>query len=245
MRLRRLAGVVGFLVSCLAGIVLGPPAQAAPANAQQFLAVVPQEAQTLGIVPIYQVQSGDSLSGIADLFAVDVDSLVSLNNLADPNALQAGDVLVIPDAPTTAVRFGLPPRAAKQNGDAPAFVWPAVGPITTKFGVPGSDWIGGFHMGLDIGAPAGAPIVAAASGNVEAAEFDHVHGYGNYVLIDHGKGYETLYGHMSRIVAKAGDHVEQSDLIGYVGDTGYAFGPHLHFEVRRNGEKIDPEPLLP
>jgi murein DD-endopeptidase MepM/ murein hydrolase activator NlpD len=203
------------------------------------------ESSSRGVVATYEVQGGDSLSGIADILADDVAVLQNLNNLADPNTLQVGRVLIVPDLPTRPVRFGNAPPKVRLNPDAPAFVWPAFGPITTKFGVPGSDWIGGFHMGLDIGASAGSPIAAAAPGLVEAAEFDHSHGYGNYVLIDHGNGYETLYAHMSRIAATPGSSVQQGELIGYVGATGYAFGPHLHFEVRHNGEKIDPEPLLP
>src|SRR5579859_5741081 len=152
---------------------------------------------------------------------------------------------MVPDVPTRPTHFGSAPVKQSSDPNAPSFVWPAVGPITTKFGVPGSDWIGGFHMGLDIGAPAGSPIVAAADGLVVYAERDHLHGYGNYVLIDHGHGYATLYAHMSQIVARAGDDPHQGDLIGYVGDTGFAFGPHLHFEVRLNEQKIDPEPFLP
>jgi murein DD-endopeptidase MepM/ murein hydrolase activator NlpD len=74
---------------------------------------------------------------------------------------------------------------------------------------------------------------------------DTQHGYGNNVLVAHQNGYETLYAHMSRIEAQAGQTVHQGDLIGYVGMTGYTTGPHLHFELRLNGTKIDPEPWLP
>jgi murein DD-endopeptidase MepM/ murein hydrolase activator NlpD len=229
----------------LAGVGQPRSAQARPADAAQLLAALPLESSSRGVVATYEVQSGDSLSGIADLLADDLATLQDFNSLRDPNALQVGQVLVVPDLPTRPIHFGVAPPKVRLNSDAPAFVWPAFGAITTKFGVPGSDWIGGFHMGLDIGASAGSPIVAAAAGRVEAAEFDNAHGYGNYVLIDHGNGYETLYAHMSRIAATPGASVQQGDLIGYVGSTGYAFGAHLHFEVRHRGEKIDPEPLLP
>lgn len=124
-------------------------------------------------------------------------------------------------------------------------IWPAVGPITTAFGEPGSDWVGGYHMGIDIGAPAGSPILAAADGTVEDDQADVNHGYGNFVAIDHGNGYATLYAHMSRIVAKPGEKVSRGQLIGFVGSTGFVDGPHLHFELRHNGTKIDPQPFLP
>lgn len=234
---------------CLLGFLPGA-ARPCSADAETFavndlLAAAALASAARGVAATYTVRQGDSLSGIADLLAVDAETLQQLNNLADPNTLQEGMVLVVPDVPTRPVRFGIARSTRSGNGAAPAFIWPAVGPITTRFGVPGSDWIGGYHMGLDIGAPTGAPIVAAAAGVVEEANGDNSHGYGNHVLISHGNGYETLYAHMSRIVAQAGEKVAQGQLIGYVGQSGFANGPHLHFEVRRQGEKIDPEPLLP
>ena len=245
MRWGRSGALVVVVSALLVAIVPAPSARADQTNAAEFLAVLPEASAAFGVVSTYRVQDGDSLSGIADLLAVDVDTMVDLNGLANPNAIRAGDVLVVPDMPTRPVHFGVAPKAARLNADAPSLIWPAIGPITTAFGVPGADWIGGFHMGLDIGAPAGAPIVAAAGGKVEAAEPDRAHGYGNYVLLDHGNGYETLYAHMSQIVATPGQQVDQGTLLGYVGQTGYAFGAHLHFEVRHNTAKIDPQPLLP
>jgi murein DD-endopeptidase MepM/ murein hydrolase activator NlpD len=220
-------------------------ASAKASNASALIAEVPSASESLGIVETYTVQPGDSLLGIASIFATDVQRIQDLNDIANPDSLVAGHVLVVPDAPNRPVQFGLAPSAAKVNKDGISFVWPAIGPITTPFGVKGSDWVEGFHTGLDIGAPEGSPIVAAAGGTVEWSAPDKLHGYGNYVLIDHGKGYETLYAHMSRVACKPGDIVRQGDLIGYVGQTGYAFGPHLHFEVRYLGQFVDPEPFLP
>jgi murein DD-endopeptidase MepM/ murein hydrolase activator NlpD len=239
---------VTFWLVCASAILsagLPTVATARPEGAPQIVTAVSRESETRGVVPTYMVQDGDSLSGIAELFGVDVEALQAMNNLADVNSITAGMVLAVPDIPTRTIRFGAPVPKAQLSPNVPSFVWPAVGPITTKFGVPGSDWIGGFHMGLDIGAPSGSPIVAAADGVVEFAGFDHNHGYGNNVLIYHHDGYETLYGHMSRIEVESGQGVHQGDVIGYVGMTGYANGPHLHFEVRLHEEKIDPEPLLP
>jgi murein DD-endopeptidase MepM/ murein hydrolase activator NlpD len=217
---------------------------AGPQAATEIVSAVPRQSASRGIITTYEVQDGDSLSGIADLLAVDVETLRNLNDIADVDSIKVGQILDVPDLPTKPVRYGAPIPKPRPEG-MPEFVWPAVGPITTRFGVPGSDWIGGFHMGLDIGAPAGSPIIAAADGTVEWSGIDTVHGYGNIVLIFHHGGYETLYAHMSRIEAQAGQAVRQRDLIGYVGATGFTTGPHLHFEVRLNGTKIDPEPWLP
>jgi murein DD-endopeptidase MepM/ murein hydrolase activator NlpD len=95
------------------------------------------------------------------------------------------------------------------------------------------------HAGLDFSAPQGTPIYATADGVVTVAG-NTANGYGNHVVIDHGYGYETLYGHMVRVKASRGDHVKRGDLIGYVGSTGKSTGPHCHYEVHKNGQKLDP-----
>ena len=95
-----------------------------------------------------------------------------------------------------------------------------------------------FHAGLDFGAPYGSPIVAAADGQVIAAGW--AGGYGNEVQIAHGGGVVSLYGHMSGIVARPGEVVRQGQVIGYVGSTGLSTGPHLHFEIKVNGQAVNP-----
>lgn len=95
------------------------------------------------------------------------------------------------------------------------------------------------HAGLDFTAPQGTPIYATANGVVRLAGYSDG-GYGNHVVISHGYGYETLYGHMVRIKARAGQRVKRGELIGYVGSTGKSTGPHLHYEVHKNGNKLDP-----
>ncbi|MES1224066.1 MAG: M23 family metallopeptidase, partial [Bacteroidota bacterium] len=95
------------------------------------------------------------------------------------------------------------------------------------------------HPGIDFTAPQGTPIYATADGVVKMAGFSDG-GYGNHVIINHGYGYETLYGHMVRVKAKAGQKVKRGEVIGYVGSTGKSTGPHCHYEVHKNGQKIDP-----
>jgi murein DD-endopeptidase MepM/ murein hydrolase activator NlpD len=122
---------------------------------------------------------------------------------------------------------------------AEGFIWPLNGPITSPYG---PRW-GSFHPGIDIGGYTGEPIVAAKGGVVIMA--GAYSGYGNAVIIDHGGSIATLYGHQSRIGVSNGQRVQQGDIIGYVGCTGYCTGPHLHFEVRVNGQHVNPMPYLP
>jgi len=95
------------------------------------------------------------------------------------------------------------------------------------------------HPGLDFAAPAGTPIYATANGTVEFAG-NRGDGYGNNVIINHGYGYKTLFGHMFRIKARSGQRVKRGEVIGWVGSTGKSTGPHCHYEVIKNGNKIDP-----
>jgi murein DD-endopeptidase MepM/ murein hydrolase activator NlpD len=96
-----------------------------------------------------------------------------------------------------------------------------------------------FHAGLDFAAPQGTPIYATANGTVITAG-NTGNGYGNHVVINHGYGYETLYGHMFRVKARVGQKVKRGEIIGYVGSTGKSTGPHCHYEVHRNGDPVDP-----
>ncbi|HUR65929.1 MAG TPA: M23 family metallopeptidase [Chitinophagaceae bacterium] len=96
-----------------------------------------------------------------------------------------------------------------------------------------------FHAGLDFSAPQGTPIYATANGTVSISG-NTGNGYGNHVIIKHGYGYETLYGHMVRVKASVGRDVKRGEIIGWVGSTGKSTGPHCHYEVHKNGEKIDP-----
>jgi len=115
-----------------------------------------------------------------------------------------------------------------------AFLWPTSGRVTSAFG---RRW-DGFHEGVDIGAPTGTAIRAADSGIVSFSGWGG--GYGNMVRIEHGDGYATVYAHASRLLVAVNDVVEKGQVIAHVGNTGRSFGPHLHFEIHRQGRPLDP-----
>ncbi len=121
------------------------------------------------------------------------------------------------------------------------FIWPATSMIVTSpFGTRLHPVYGYYltHYGVDIGAGYGTEIYAADSGTVIVSEYSSSYGY--YIVIDHGNGYTTLYGHMSTLIASEGEGVSQGEVIGLVGSTGVSTGPHLHFEIRDYGVCIDP-----
>jgi murein DD-endopeptidase MepM/ murein hydrolase activator NlpD len=130
------------------------------------------------------------------------------------------------------------------EGGTGAFSWPVTGTITSPFGWRSNPFGGApeFHQGLDIAAPTGTTVTAAAGGTVIMAQW--YGGYGNYILIDHGGGYSTGYGHLSAIYVSNGQAIARGQAIGAVGSTGESTGPHLHFEVRINGKPVDPAPRL-
>jgi len=132
----------------------------------------------------------------------------------------------------------------ESEGVAGSFSWPVTGTITSPFGWRSNPFGGApeFHQGLDIAAPSGTTVTAAAGGTVIMAQW--YGGYGNYILIDHGGGYSTGYGHLSAIYVSTGQAVQRGQAIGAVGSTGQSTGPHLHFEVRIAGKPVDPAPRL-
>ena len=122
---------------------------------------------------------------------------------------------------------------------AQGYIWPLNGSVTSYYGYR---W-GRQHTGIDIDGYTGQPIVASKEGTVVLAEY--YSGYGLAVVIDHGGGYATLYAHMSRLATQNGATVEQGEIVGYVGCSGSCTGDHLHFEVRVNGNPVDPMDYLP
>lgn len=124
------------------------------------------------------------------------------------------------------------------SGGSGRFGWPMRGVITSRFGRRGY----GFHYGIDIAAPRGTAIVAADGGVVSYSGW--YGGYGYCIMINHGNGYQTLYGHLSKMSVKVGQRVSKGQRIGSCGSTGKSTGPHVHFEVRKNGKRVNPDNYL-
>jgi murein DD-endopeptidase MepM/ murein hydrolase activator NlpD len=126
-------------------------------------------------------------------------------------------------------------QADVQTGGGGTFIWPTSGKITQRY-----VW---YHRGLDIANKSGPAIVAARAGRISAVIYGR-YGYGNHVVVDHGDGYQTLYGHMNRIYVQANQQVSAGQALGQMGSTGRSTGTHLHFEVIRNGVKLNPLSVL-
>ena len=134
-----------------------------------------------------------------------------------------------------------PLPAGPIQGGGSGLIWPVDGPVVSGFGPRTIEGSYEYHPGIDIAVPEGTPIRAAATGSVIFTEPEAASGgYGNYTCIDHGGGLSTCYAHQSSFGVSAGQAVSQGQIIGYTGCTGYCLGPHLHFEVRINGEVTDP-----
>ncbi len=190
-----------------------------------------KEGQTLVILPItgirYTIKKGDTIGGITAKYKMDksaVDEFLEFNDISINTSLTAGDTLIIPDAePTVASRTK--PKTLPSLGSY--FARPLPSYCKKTQGIHG-------HNGVDIGCPVGTPITAAASGIVIVSiKNDGWNGgYGNYVVISHPNGTQTLYAHTSRNVVAVGDKVAKGEKIAEVGNTGHSTGPHLHVEVR-------------
>jgi len=217
---------------------------------------------------LYRVAEGDTLNRISARYDVAIRDILRANDLESSELIAPGQELVLPGARPFVARAAAPEAAEPVAGAAPAaepapaaaaqratpqlaslpvareaFLWPARGPITTYFGEVGWTSPRG-HAGVDISAPWGAPVVAAAGGRVLLATRAGG-GYGIEIILDHGDGLRTVYGHLSELDVQTGEAISRGQLIGLVGSTGFSTGPHLHFEVRRNGELRDPLSLLP
>ncbi|MBC7092399.1 M23 family metallopeptidase [Candidatus Bipolaricaulota bacterium] len=188
---------------------------------------------------LHTVKPGQTVADIAKTYDVAEDAIRSANNLVgEPSP---GARLLVPAPGTvpqaTAVELG--------QGRSSLFVWPARGPISSPFGprVHPIYRVPSFHSGVDIALPEGTTVYAAAPGRVVEADWHG--GYGLLVVIDHGNGYTTYYGHLSRLLVFPGQFVEAGQPIARSGNTGLSTGPHLHFEVRQGDNPVDPLPLLP
>lgn len=224
--------------------------------------------QRLVIPPVdgvlHTVKSGDTIDGLAATFGVEVSEIVAFpgNGLeSEASVLVVGQQLTLPGGERPLERPRPAPAAvaaasssssststSSQSrsttstatggylGATGAFLWPARGRITQY----SSSW----HTAIDIAAPTGTPVYASDGGRVVAAGWDST-GYGWHVRINHGNGFTTLYAHFSVYNVDVGDYVNKGTLIGRIGSTGNSTGPHLHFEVRRNGVRNNPMGYLP
>jgi murein DD-endopeptidase MepM/ murein hydrolase activator NlpD len=182
----------------------------------------------------------DELVGARDdLSSTRRQKLTDLSQLTEAERQEAGEIDALQ---AVSAQLADSIRAAQardatsptQTPSSAGLIWPVQGPITSPFG-----WRWGrMHEGIDIGVGYGTPIHAAASGTVIYCGWES--GYGNLTVIDHGGNLATAYGHQSSIAVSCGQQVAQGEVIGYVGCTGHCFGPHLHFEVRVNGNPVDP-----
>jgi murein DD-endopeptidase MepM/ murein hydrolase activator NlpD len=196
---------------------------------------------SLVILPItgieHTVQKGETVASIAKKYSGDVNDILSYNGLAGDQDLKAGDKIIIPDGePATPTPSKSSSKSPSVKSGAKKFLnLPSVGGFSNP--LPAGTCTQGIHdnNGVDIGAHAGTPIYAAAAGSVIVALGNNGWngGFGNYVVINHPNGTQTLYAHMIQVATAVGASVDQGQLIGYVGSTGKSTGNHLHFEVHK------------
>ncbi|MBI3301807.1 MAG: M23 family metallopeptidase [Deltaproteobacteria bacterium] len=207
----------------------------------------------------HQVRPGETLSGIAQRYGVPYQDIARFNTIRNPDKLEVGQWLRIPHpkqtqaaAPATSknrsfarampekrdVPRPLLPDRGRPDGDS-LFTWPVEGEVTSGFGPRN----GSFHDGIDIAAPRGVPVLAAADGQVIFS--DVLRGYGNVVIVRHANGYLTVYAHNQVNHVKEGQPVLRGERLAEVGQSGRATGASLHFEVRKDNLARDPLHYLP
>jgi murein DD-endopeptidase MepM/ murein hydrolase activator NlpD len=213
----------------------------------------------------HTVRSGESISRIAARYRVTRAALVQANQLVKPDALRSGQRLSVPgcERPVPLTIAGETPGTEpgadgiliKRVGprriltslvlgtpdfreEHIALVWPVEGPVISTFGQRSRGW----HAGIDITAEMGSQIFAAAPGTVVYSGW--IRAYGQVVKIEHSSGFITLYAHNQKNLVEVGEDVEAGQLIATVGRSGHATGPHVHFEVRRDGKAYNPLHLL-
>lgn len=192
--------------------------------------------QELTILPItgvrYTVKKGDTLSSIARRFGADADEVANFNGL-DGASLAVGREILIPNGEVAAP--AAPKATASRASGAPATITATVSAGYFSSPLSGYTKTQGIHgyNGVDLAAPNGTPVMAAAAGEVIVAKGSGYNGgYGEYVVIKHDNGTQTLYAHASSVIVSMGQRVQQGQVIAYVGNTGRSTGAHLHFEVR-------------
>jgi len=199
------------------------------------------DGDVLTILPVsgvyHTVVKGDTLESIAEKYKAQVDDIIHYegNYMQEPYTITPGQKLIVPGGrkPYQVRRVvawdGPIPTDAKRGSGS--FGWPMSGFISTSYDQ--------YHHGIDIAGPKGTPIKASDSGYVALVGRNDT-SYGLYVLLDHGNGYQTLYGHFSAILVEVGQSVAKGQTIGLCGSTGKSTGPHVHFEIRLNGAYRNP-----
>ena len=222
--------------------------------------------QKLKILPVtgllHIVKKGDSIALISGLYDVPPELVMYQNNLSSDKELKVGQEVIIPNGiEPDPISPGSPKRSSTSSngnsnsglnggvGDAPSghasqtsgtFNWPATCRVITRGFNPAIP-----HWGIDCANAQGTPVYAAEGGTViKASVGTWGGGYGNHVIIDHGNGITTIYGHLYKVGVSVGQHVERGEGLGLMGTTGNSTGPHLHFEVVVNGKKTNPNKYL-
>lgn len=189
---------------------------------------------------VHAVREGETLRDIAALYGVDPGSILAVNPRGDEALLARGDRLIIPGGiPASEPAAPAMVSVAASRTTAPDFLWPLHGRLTSSFGWRQER----FHYGIDLAVPLGTPFCAAAAGQVVFASYRG--SYGLLVEVDHGGGWLTRYAHAGSLLVQSGAEVVAGQVLGYVGLTGNTTGPHLHFEVASNGERVNPVSVLP
>lgn len=182
---------------------------------------------------VYTVKEGDTASSIADNYKISLEKLALVNSLKDEE-LDEGRIVFLPDARLDWATL------QEINGDL--FLSPLRYGyrFTSNYGWRRDPFTGGrsFHNGVDLAAYRGSPVFPALGGTVSATGYSAI--YGNYIIVRHHSGYQTMYGHLSSILVSRGSFVNTATQIGKVGSTGRSTGPHLHFTVYKNGATINP-----
>ena len=207
----------------------------------------------------HQVRAGDTLSELAVRYGVSTMEIARYNAIPDPDKLYVGQMLRIPHGEPKQVAMAPKPVSPppsrstsrrwredreslpepRRESGSSLFMWPVDGQLTSNFGPRN----GSFHDGIDIAAPLGTRVLAAADGKVIFS--DVLRGYGNVVIVRHDGGYLTVYAHHRTNLVKEGQSVRQGEVLAEVGQTGRATGPSLHFEVRKDNLARNPLRYLP
>ncbi|MBI2011680.1 M23 family metallopeptidase [Candidatus Daviesbacteria bacterium] len=206
----------------------------------------------LKILPLtgvaHTVKEGETLEGVAKKYSASSQAVLDFpfNNVPDDLKLKVGQVIIIPD--------GYPPEVKAPKRPQPQYL--AKGPSSPAFSAPGggnfvwpaggevSQYFAWYHPGIDIANRSAPGIVSSDGGTVVVAGWPDGYGYGNRVVIDHGNGYSSLYGHLSNIYVSVGEKISRGQVIGQMGSTGRSTGIHLHLEIRFKGIAVNPLGIL-